>query len=153
MPSRSAVHSAGRYDLHHAIMSHGGYLETGQELDRRPSWPPSQHLDRWLAGCLPLTALPCSVALVAGMIRAPASSCLQCALAACLLALLPCSLSTLRQELRGFLTETRLVRNRMPTASQLLDSGRADIYQARLNRPSSQLYHLAQQLSHCTTRL
>lgn len=46
MPSRSAVHSAGRYDLHHAIMSHGGYLETGQELDRRPSWPPSQHLDR-----------------------------------------------------------------------------------------------------------
>ncbi|KAL4854923.1 Hexokinase-1 [Chlorella vulgaris] len=63
MPSRSAVHSAGRYDLHHAIMSHGGYLETGQELDRRPSWPPSQHLD---------------------------------------------SLSTLRQELRGFLSETRL---------------------------------------------
>lgn len=29
MPSRSAVQRAGRWDLHHAIMRHGGYRRVG----------------------------------------------------------------------------------------------------------------------------
>lgn len=32
MPSRSIVKAAGRYDLHHAIVYHGGYREVGSLL-------------------------------------------------------------------------------------------------------------------------
>ena len=47
---------------------------------------------------------------------------------------LPCSLTALRQELRGFLTETGLPPNRMPTANQLLNAGRGDLCQAIVQR-------------------
>jgi hypothetical protein len=39
MPSRTAVQSAGRYDLHRAIMFHGGYREVSQTLGRASCWP------------------------------------------------------------------------------------------------------------------
>lgn len=39
MPSESSVTSAGRYDLHHAILRNGGYRAVAELLDRRPSWP------------------------------------------------------------------------------------------------------------------
>jgi len=39
MPSESSVKAAGRYDLHHAVLRHGGYSEVARSLDRRPSWP------------------------------------------------------------------------------------------------------------------
>lgn len=43
-----AVHTAaaagGRYDLHHAIMYHGGYVATAQQLQRLCSWPPEAPL-------------------------------------------------------------------------------------------------------------
>ncbi|KAL3141042.1 hypothetical protein ABBQ32_005553 [Trebouxia sp. C0010 RCD-2024] len=39
MPSRSAVLSAGRFDLHHGIMYQGGYRAAALELDRPHSWP------------------------------------------------------------------------------------------------------------------
>lgn len=38
MPSRSAVQRAGRWDLHHAIMRHGGYRRVAAELERPPAW-------------------------------------------------------------------------------------------------------------------
>lgn len=41
-----------------------------------------------------------------------------------------CSLAALRHELRLFLAETGLPRNRLPTASQLIDAGRGDLYKA-----------------------
>ena len=31
--------AAGRFDLHHAIKYHGGYLEVGQSLGRGSAWP------------------------------------------------------------------------------------------------------------------
>lgn len=89
MPSRSALQAAGRYDLHHAVMLHGGYTVASQSLDRRPAWPPSQHLD---------------------------------------------SLAALRQELRQFVSQTGLRRGCLPTASQLLEAGRGDLYQAIVRR-------------------
>ena len=42
MPGRAAVLAAGRYDLHHAIVYHGGYRAVGDALDRPPAWPPSR---------------------------------------------------------------------------------------------------------------
>ncbi|KAK9813221.1 hypothetical protein WJX72_010952 [[Myrmecia] bisecta] len=39
MPSRSTIMAAGRYDLHHAIMYHGGYRLAAETLDRRHAWP------------------------------------------------------------------------------------------------------------------
>jgi hypothetical protein len=44
MPSRSALHAAGRYDLHQAIVAAGGYAQVSEDLDRYPAWPPSRHL-------------------------------------------------------------------------------------------------------------
>lgn len=41
MPGRAAVLAAGRYDLHHAIVYHGGYRAVADALDRPPAWPPS----------------------------------------------------------------------------------------------------------------
>ena len=87
--TNAAADSSGerpcRYDLHHAVMLHGGYTVASQSLDRRPAWPPSQHLD---------------------------------------------SLAALRQELRQFVSQTGLRRGCLPTASQLLEAGRGDLYQA-----------------------
>lgn len=31
--------AAGRYDLHHAIKYHGGYVEAGRTLGRQAAWP------------------------------------------------------------------------------------------------------------------
>lgn len=39
MPSRSAVLSAGRFDLHHGIMYNGGYRAAAAALDRPHTWP------------------------------------------------------------------------------------------------------------------
>lgn len=44
MPSRSAICAAGRYDLYHAILQHGGFTAAAELLHRRPAWPPTQHL-------------------------------------------------------------------------------------------------------------
>ena len=41
MPGRAAVLAAGRYDLHHAIVYHGGYRAVREVLSRSPAWPPS----------------------------------------------------------------------------------------------------------------
>lgn len=41
MPSRSAIKTAGRYDLHHAIVAAGGYQQVAEDLDRWPAWPPN----------------------------------------------------------------------------------------------------------------
>ena len=41
MPGRAAVLAAGRYDLHHAIVYHGGYRAVQEMLSRSPAWPPS----------------------------------------------------------------------------------------------------------------
>lgn len=39
-----------------------------------------------------------------------------------------CSLAALRHELRSFLAETGLPRNKLPTANQLVNAGRGDLY-------------------------
>ncbi|KAL4458291.1 hypothetical protein ABPG75_013156 [Micractinium tetrahymenae] len=44
MPSRSSLFAAGRYDLHHAILLHGGYTTASELLGRQPAWPPYRHL-------------------------------------------------------------------------------------------------------------
>lgn len=44
MPSRSSLLAAGRYDLHTAIVSQGGYAEVSNALDRWPAWPPTRKL-------------------------------------------------------------------------------------------------------------
>ena len=44
MPSRSSLLAAGRYDLHTAIVSQGGYAEVSTALDRWPAWPPTRKL-------------------------------------------------------------------------------------------------------------
>ena len=44
MPSRSSLLAAGRYDLHTAIVSQGGYVEVSNALDRWPAWPPTRKL-------------------------------------------------------------------------------------------------------------
>lgn len=36
-----------RYDLHHAILLHGGYTAASELLGRPPAWPPHRHLQRW----------------------------------------------------------------------------------------------------------
>jgi len=36
MPRREELQSAGRWDLHNAIMAHGGYIQVAEELDRQP---------------------------------------------------------------------------------------------------------------------
>lgn len=41
MPSRSSILAAGRYDLHHAVVYAGGYRAVGAALGRPPAWPPS----------------------------------------------------------------------------------------------------------------
>ncbi|KAG2499535.1 hypothetical protein HYH03_002481 [Edaphochlamys debaryana] len=38
MPSQTAVLQAGRYDLHNAIVAHGGYTAVAQHLGRRVTW-------------------------------------------------------------------------------------------------------------------
>lgn len=85
VPSRTAVMAAGRYDLHQAIVSLGGYREVARLLGRRPAWPPSQHLR---------------------------------------------TLRSLRAALREFAEECGGEKGVMPSASQLLEAGRGDIYQA-----------------------
>lgn len=42
MPSRTSLLTAGRYDLHTAIVAAGGYTEVARMLDRWPAWPPTQ---------------------------------------------------------------------------------------------------------------
>lgn len=42
MPSRRTLLAAGRYDLHAAIMSAGGYTQVAEDLDRWPAWPPTR---------------------------------------------------------------------------------------------------------------
>ena len=44
MPSRSSLLAAGRYDLHTAIVSQGGYAEVSDALNRWPAWPPTRKL-------------------------------------------------------------------------------------------------------------
>lgn len=39
MPSRSALQDAGRWDLHHAVMRHGGYLQVCLAPGRHISQP------------------------------------------------------------------------------------------------------------------
>lgn len=38
--------SQRRYDLHHAILLHGGYTAASELLGRPPAWPPHRHLKR-----------------------------------------------------------------------------------------------------------
>lgn len=85
MPSRSSLFAAGRYDLHHAILLHGGYTGASELLGRPPAWPPHRHLQ---------------------------------------------SLPALRHELKEFIKETGLPAGRLPTATQLVDAGRGDLWQA-----------------------
>ncbi len=42
MPSHANLVSAGRYDLHAAIVKRGGYKEAAAALGRQSSWPPPQ---------------------------------------------------------------------------------------------------------------
>jgi hypothetical protein len=118
-PCGSGGHLCCRYDLHHAIMLHGGYAAAAQLLDRRPAWPPSQHLDRCAGFLRQRGLLPSGRSDACQRIDLTTRSCVACAL--------PRSLSTLHSELRAFVSETGLPRGRLPTASQLLDAGRGDL--------------------------
>ena len=104
MPGRAAVLAAGRYDLHHAIVYHGGYRAVQEMLSRSPAWPPSAAHDDPRDLSAELRAFARAARRGRPRARSSASSSSS-----------PKSISSALQ---------------MPTMAELADAGRTDLVQA-----------------------
>ena len=106
MPGRAAVLAAGRYDLHHAIVYHGGYKAVQEMLSRSPAWPPSAAHD----DPRDLSAELRSFARAAARRRR--------------------SRRGLRNTSSSFSSSTSKSVLQMPTIAEMADAGRSDLVQA-----------------------